>query len=208
MPIAPLEVTARVVRPGRRVELCEASLSDERGEVMRARAWRLRTEAVELPAESPASAEDPPPAREGEPGEFFPTGQDVGYHTAMEYRFVRGGFLEPGPATVWMRMAVPLVAGEEPTPLAARDGRRRLGQRRQRRARLAALPLHQRRSQRPPAPRCPRANGSASTRSPCPEPSGIGLSDTLLGDERGRIGRAAQTLLVAERAYVLTLRSR
>ena len=35
----------------------------------------------------------------------------------MEWRSVEGGFLEPGPATVWMRMRQPLVAGEEPTPL-------------------------------------------------------------------------------------------
>jgi hypothetical protein len=32
-----------------------------------------------------------------------------------------------------------------------------------------------------------------------PLPSGIGLTDTALWDERGRIGRAAQTLLVAAR---------
>jgi hypothetical protein len=31
------------------------------------------------------------------------------------------------------------------------------------------------------------------------EPHGIGMSDTLLWDERGRIGRAAQTLRVRER---------
>ena len=48
---------------------------------------------------------------------FFETGEQVGYHSAMEYRFVRGGFREPGPATVWMRMRQPLVAGEEPSPL-------------------------------------------------------------------------------------------
>ena len=35
----------------------------------------------------------------------------------MEYRFVSGRFLEPGPATVWMRMRDALVAGEQPTPL-------------------------------------------------------------------------------------------
>ena len=46
---------------------------------------------------------------------FFPTGQDVGYHTAMEFRFVAGSFLELGPATVWSRH--PLVAGEVPSPL-------------------------------------------------------------------------------------------
>jgi hypothetical protein len=32
-----------------------------------------------------------------------------------------------------------------------------------------------------------------------PEPTGIGLADTALFDERGPIGRALQTLLVAER---------
>ncbi len=31
------------------------------------------------------------------PGTFPPTGQDVGYHTAMEYRFVRGDFARSRP---------------------------------------------------------------------------------------------------------------
>jgi len=35
----------------------------------------------------------------------------------MESRFLRGAFTEPGPATVWMRMRRPLVAGEDPSPL-------------------------------------------------------------------------------------------
>jgi hypothetical protein len=42
VPIAPLWVEARVARPGRSVELVEASLSDSEGEVIRATAWRLR----------------------------------------------------------------------------------------------------------------------------------------------------------------------
>ena len=48
---------------------------------------------------------------------FFPTGQEVGYHTAMEVRFVAGSFLELGPATAWMRMRHPLVPDEAPSPL-------------------------------------------------------------------------------------------
>ena len=32
-----------------------------------------------------------------------------------------------------------------------------------------------------------------------PEPTGVGLADTALRDERGPIGRALQTLLVRER---------
>jgi hypothetical protein len=35
----------------------------------------------------------------------------------MDWRFARGGFLEPGAATAWMRMRVQLVEGEEPSPL-------------------------------------------------------------------------------------------
>ena len=41
VPLEPLEASARVVRPGRSVELLEASLSGPEGEVMRALAWRL-----------------------------------------------------------------------------------------------------------------------------------------------------------------------
>ena len=81
---------------------------------MRAHGW-LRTEPVDF--EDPEPAPEPAGARDGEPGQFFHTGYDVGYHTAMEYRFTRGAFMERGPATVWMRMAVPLLAGEEPSPL-------------------------------------------------------------------------------------------
>ena len=33
-----------------------------------------------------------------------------------------------------------------------------------------------------------------------PEPNGIGMADTLLFEERGPIGRAVQTLLIADRS--------
>ena len=36
----------------------------------------------------------------------------------MENRFAAGGFREPGPAAVWLRMRQPLVAGEPIAPLA------------------------------------------------------------------------------------------
>src|SRR4051812_45470258 len=42
VPLAALRVAERVIRPGRNVELAEAALTDEKGEVMRAVAWRLR----------------------------------------------------------------------------------------------------------------------------------------------------------------------
>src|SRR4051794_5955304 len=101
VPLAPLTVEARVVRPGRSVELLEATLAGPAGELMRASAWRVAAGDQRLPDDD---GKPPPGPEHGKAGDFFPTGEDVGYHTAMEYSFVKGGFLEPGPATVWMRM--------------------------------------------------------------------------------------------------------
>jgi Acyl-CoA thioesterase C-terminal domain/Acyl-CoA thioesterase N-terminal domain len=199
VPIAPLGVEARIVRPGRRVEMFEATLSDEGGEpLMRAQGWRLRTEEVPFPPPEPAP-EPPPGPQSGEPRQFFHTGYDVGYHTAMEYRFTAGAFMDQGPATVWMRMGVPLLPDEEPSPLqrvlAAADSGNGVS---------AALDfskylfinvdlsvhLH----------RMPSGEWVCLDAITLPERNGVGMADTRLLDERGPIGRAAQTLLVAERS--------
>jgi Thioesterase-like superfamily len=206
VPIAALTVSAEVVRPGRSVELLSASLTDERGELIRASAWRIATRAVELPdglaSEDPAS-----PARRGRalPGPdegaeeaFFATGHEVGYHTGMEYRFVDGRFLDPGPATVWMRMCEPLIAGEQPSPLqrvliaadsgngvsAALDWSRYLFIN-------VDLSVH--------LHRLPAGEWVCLDAITIPEPTGVGLADTSLYDQRGPLGRALQTLLVRRR---------
>jgi hypothetical protein len=191
VPLEPLTVTARVVRPGRSVELLEASLAGPEEELMRARAWRLEAGAG-------GEGGGPPPAgpEQGRQRDFFPTGQEVGYHTAMEYRFVRGAFLEPGPATVWMRMGVPLVTGEGPTGLqrvmvaadsgngvsAALDWREHLFINTDLSVHLLRLPESDW--------VCLEAQTLIGT---------SGMADTALWDERGRIGRAVQTLLVRPR---------
>jgi len=41
----------------------------------------------------------------------------VAYRDALDWRWIDGSFAEPGPATVWSRLKVPLVAGEETSPL-------------------------------------------------------------------------------------------
>ena len=197
VPLAPLSASARIVRPGRSVELLEASLSGPDGEVMRASAWRLRTAPVELDPEPPA--DPPPPGPEaGSVRDFFPVREEAGYHTAMEISFVKGGFLEPGPAMVWMRSRVPLVAGEATSPLqrlliaadagngvsAALDWRRYLFIN-------TDLSVHLK--------RLPEGDWVGLDAVTYPEPNGIGLADTVLWDERGRLGRAAQTLVVRSR---------
>jgi hypothetical protein len=74
VPIAPLTVTAEVVRPGRTVELVEASLADEQGEVIRARAWRLREGDVDIP--EGLSSEDGPGTLGSSPSTLRPGGAE------------------------------------------------------------------------------------------------------------------------------------
>lgn len=198
VPIGPVRVEARVARPGRRVEMVEASLSDEEGKTLvRARGWRLRVGEVAFtePPGAPAALPGPDAAQ---PAPFFDTGQERGYHTAMEVRFLEGGFVEAGPARAWLRMRLPLVAGEEPTPLqramvvadvgngvsAPLDWRRYLFIN-------VDLSVH--------LHRLPAGEWIGIDAVTTPEPSGLGASDSALYDEEGRIGRAAQTLLIAER---------
>ncbi|HEY5942898.1 MAG TPA: thioesterase family protein [Solirubrobacterales bacterium] len=199
VPIAPLRVEARVARPGRRVQMVEAELSDASGEVlMRARGWRIRTAKLELPAEALLPSQPPAPPEEGTASDFFPTEQEHGYHSAMEVRFVAGGFLEPGPATAWLRMRQPLLEGEEPTPLqrtlvaadvgngisAALDFRRYLFIN-------VDLTVH--------LERMPKGEWVGVDAMTLPRYHGVGTAESTLFDEDGRIGRALQTLLISER---------
>jgi hypothetical protein len=192
VPLAPLIVEASVVRPGRSVELLAASVSDPDGEVMRASAWRVAAGDVHVESDPP-----PPGPEHGRDRDFFPTGQELGYHTAMEYRFVHGGFLDPGPALVWMRMRGPLVEGEQPSPLerlmvvadvgngvsAVLDWREYLFIN-------TELTVH---LLRPP-------EGDWVGVDAVTHVDGVGLAESTLWDERGRLGRGAQTLLVRARA--------
>jgi hypothetical protein len=95
VPIGPVAVEVEIVRPGRRVQMVEATLLGEEGELIKARAWRLRRSEIEMSADL-AQAPSPPGPEEGGKPEFFATGQDVGYHTAMEWRSVGAGSSSPG----------------------------------------------------------------------------------------------------------------
>jgi hypothetical protein len=199
VPIAPMRARARVARPGRRVQMLEAELSDAEGEVlMRARAWRIRTGRVDVPEEAMVVAPPPLPPEEAAEGNFFPTGQEHGYHSAMEVRFVSGDFVERGPATVWLRMRRPLIAGEEPTPLqrtlvvadvgngvsASLDFRRFL---------FINVDLTVQ------LERMPAGEWIAADAVTLPQRNGVGTAESVLYDRQGRIGRGLQTLLISER---------
>jgi hypothetical protein len=199
VPIGPLGVEARIVRPGRRVQMVEASLHGEDGEeLIRARGWRIRTAALDLPAALTELGDPPPGPEQGSVPEFFRTGQHVGYHTAMEWRSLEGGFLEPGPAKIWMRQRGALVEGDEPSPLqrtlviadvgngisAVLDPREYLFIN-------VDLTVH--------LERMPEGEWICVDAVTRPRPNGVGSAESELSDGRGRIGRAVQTLLFAER---------
>ena len=114
IPVGELEVSTAVVRPGRRVELVEASMAFDGRVCAVARAWRL----VEADTSHVASPAVPAPSPRPETSTFAPLeGWVRGYVDAVEWRPVRGGFATHGPATVWCRQRVPLLDGEDPSPL-------------------------------------------------------------------------------------------
>jgi Thioesterase-like superfamily len=110
VPVADVQVSARVARPGRSVELLEGELTAEGEPVMTVRAWRVKgSTAPEMnrdapPPPRPDAADAPPPGLDG-----------FGYGRAVELRFAAGGWGRRRPATVWTRLLQPIVAGEEPT---------------------------------------------------------------------------------------------
>ena len=116
VPVAQVEVTARVVRPGRRVALAEATLSAGGRDVLVARTWLLAVAdpPVVLPDDLTEAGVTLP-----EPDLCPPVGGDrwdFPYGRSIDWRVV-GGTHGRGDATVWGRARLPLLAGEEPSGL-------------------------------------------------------------------------------------------
>ncbi|MGC9667824.1 thioesterase family protein [Planosporangium sp. 12N6] len=115
VPVAPLTLRVRTVRPGRRITLVEGVAEADGQEVLHARGWRLAATAEPAPVGA-ATGEVPELPADG-PSGIWPGTHTEGYMEAMEWRFVSGSFTAPGPAAAWMRPRLPLVAGEETSPV-------------------------------------------------------------------------------------------
>lgn len=197
IPLEPLHVTAETVRPGKKVQWIEATMRSGDTEIARARALRIRRAELDLPRIAPNAPAMPAPD-ECEKIELFPFARaagDVGFWIAMEMRQARGSWTDPGPAAAWFRLRVPMVAGEEPSPLqrvaAAADFGNGISSALERGAYLFINPdlsvyLHD-------SPTTPWVGLDAVT---AIEPVGVGLATGVLHDERGAIGRSVQALLV------------
>jgi hypothetical protein len=198
IPVAPLRVDARVTRPGKRVQFAEAELrTGDDTLIARAGAWRIRTDEASVPA----VGDDPLPF--SPPGSaavlpIYDPGSERSYFRAMEVRFARGAWFEYGPATAWMRMRVALVENEAPSPLtrllvAADSGNGissaiSFGEYLFINTELTAHLM-----------RHPASEWVALDAVTRIATDGVGHTSTELWDERGRLGAANQSLLVAAR---------
>ena len=193
VPVAELEVAARVVRPGRSVELLDGELTAGGETVMTVRAWRVKA----TDAETVADTSPPPRPADATP---LPAGLDngFGYGHAVELRFTAGSWQEPGPATVWTRLRVPIVAGEEPTGLqrvlAVADSANGVS---------AVLPLGEWLFINPELTvhlrRAPRGEWICLDAETTISHGGAGFSRSVLSDDDGVVAQGAQSLLVAPR---------
>lgn len=197
VPMAPLAVAAEITRAGRRFALAEASVSADGRPVLRAQATLLRAGAVAVPS---APAEEPVPAPEtGRAARWAGGDERPGFHvTAMEIRFVRGGWSVPGPALAWFRLRMPLVDGEVPSALqravAVADFGNGISRALEFETHLFVntdLTVHLHRE--------PVGEWVAVDARTDLDPAGVGQASSILRDEGGRLGVAAQSLFVDER---------
>jgi hypothetical protein len=195
VPAGDVELSARVVRGGRRITLTEATLAAAGRDVLQARVWHVRPADAATPARDDGHDRRPP-----SPYQVVTemTGWTFPYARSLEWRVVGGDPIGPGAAAVWSRSRIPIVAGQEPSGL--------------QRALLTAdsgngvsagldwnhwsfvnvdLDVHLSR---------PLVGAwvllDAVTRY---EPTGTALATSALFDERGPVGRGAQTLVVTPR---------
>lgn len=210
VPLTPLRVTSTTTRPGKKVQLIAASLwAGETFEVEVARAvgLRLRRSPISFPfdvsapnAEADAAIRPALSPQEGHtPGARFHGATLPAFHaSAVDMRFIRGD-LGSGPGAAWIRLRVPIVAGEEVSPaqraVTVSDFSNAIG---------SFLPvethtfgnadltvnLH----------RMPEGEWICVDSVMRVDETGMGLAAEQLSDHLGPVGRATQSLLIAERS--------
>ncbi|MDN5894883.1 MAG: thioesterase family protein [Nocardioides sp.] len=197
IPQGTIRTEARIVRPGKRVEMVEASLWVQDRLAVTATAWRIRTSPgatrsqwrPQEPAEIPGECVD----------EFFDgVSPEWGYGRAIDWRFVKGGYNELGPGCVWTRLRIPLVAGEETGPvqrmLVVADSANGLSGELPLKDWLFIPPTMTATIQRPPESEWMLLDAHTEI-----GPNGTGLTQAEMHDERGLVAGIAQPLLVARR---------
>lgn len=205
VPKQPLSVRAETIRSGNRIHVAQAGLYAGDTEVSRATALLLRRTQLEMSPtwegrpmppgpdgievsnmRGPAGREGPPPAT------------PPGFHTTIEVKWVSRPGSNTGANIVWVRVPVPMVAGEEMTPLVrvasisdfgsafsgmgSRDGFGWINA-------DITLYLH----------RLPEGEWIGIEAARDTEPHGLGVAYTTLYDHRGPIGHTTHAVLANQR---------
>lgn len=197
VPAGPVTVDARVERPGRTIELLSATMRAGDRDVLRARAWRLAagdTAPVARGEEEPLPGPGTGTIRTERPDGWLP-----GFLDATEWSWLDGGELgRLGPGRGWIRMRVPLVAGEEPTALqrliVTADCANGLAAPLDTREWLfvnTELTVH--------LHRAPEGEWIGADATTVVGPDGLGTCSATLFDAQGHVGRIAQALTVRAR---------
>ena len=201
VPLAPLRVERVTVRPGKKVQIVQGSLLADDIEVVRATALRIRTldERYE-DVSSDGRVDALPPPTDPQPLSLkIVADRAIGFWDAVEVSTAFGTFGVPSARTaVWFRLRVPVIEGEAPSPLqrvaAVADFANGLGMDVSRDRYTFINPdltvvMH----------RAPVGEWVALDGASFPEREGIGVAESELHDERGRIGRALQTIILDRR---------
>jgi acyl-coenzyme A thioesterase PaaI-like protein len=197
VPLAELVVATTLRRKGRKICIADATLTDPDGKVcLSATLATIRRHAFDRPRSDELST--PPAAATGWGVRIADAGHVMFAREGVEHRVVAGRFEDPGPATDWIRLAVPMVDGREPTPLerviAAADFGNGVSKWFDMADVLFLNPDLTVNLHRLPVGEwvCIDAVTRLGT-------EGVGLAESLLFDEEGPIGRATQSLLVEGR---------
>lgn len=192
VPVADLEIEVRTVRPGRSLELLEATASAGDRPVLVARGWRMRSTPGDFPVHGDHTGPEVPAAPRVR-GAMMSFAHADGYLSVVDFSFDHGDGDALGPARAWGRSRLDLVDGESMTgwqhTILVADSASGIS--------LATDPLTY------PAINCDLV--VSLHREPMPGwvhldsetvggPDGGVVTDTRLSDDRGRIGRSVQNL--------------
>jgi hypothetical protein len=184
------EIQTRVLRPGKTIELLEATFTAQGRTAIRAQAWRLVTGDTAAVA---GTFSRPLSGPRGCPPAPMTSVWDGGFIRSTEFRTAAD--LGPGNRTVWARTLHPLVEGEDSHPLARFvsivDTANGIAVRQDPREYMFPnldLTIHLFRQ--------PQGEWTGLDTRVSFGADGVGLTDTELFDEQGPVGRAAQILTV------------
>lgn len=200
VPLAPLRVHTEIVRPGGKVQVAQVEVRDaDDRRLVRAGVLAIRRRPIPLPDDliTPDDAVLPGPetGRSEEPWMVYGPDVEAFHSHGVEHRYTAGGFLRIGPATDWIRLAQPVLAGVEPSGFqraaAAADFVNGVA---------AVLGFDRWRFINPDLTvtihRQPVGAWIGVDAVSRLDRDGIGTAEADLHDEHGRFGRSVQTLLV------------